>query len=232
MRHGVDAFLNDRRDRHLGPDEKLNLIGVAQQDGSAVWEEVEDKNFDLNKQSQKFYDLTHHPVHQQAIARITIACSILEYHLCTLYTWMLHAPPPHAAATYYAIKNNHARLKMIEKLLPWLHSDQERRIVKMMLEICDTSIKTRNRYCHNPWHLKNGQAVLVSQLDKRFPDGRSTPVSAEEISDDATEFERTVKIVSEFSSALTRSRPITISLGAIKPSFAQKFQKQNTRPQS
>lgn len=170
-----------------------------------------------------------HTQHAIAIGQIFAAATALEFQLCSLFAWMLHCPPLHAAAAFYALQTNKARTDMLRELLPHLHSEGERNEVVGILEKATTSFATRNKYSHALWQRSGERLYMTQNLETRYPHGTKQLVKLGTILSELSVVKSSVSDISEAIMRLTSARALTISREAMKPSYLPKFLAQASR---
>lgn len=171
----------------------------------------------------QFDYLGAHTQHAIAIGQMLAAATALEFQLCNLFAWMLHCPPLHAAAAFYALQTNKARTDMLRELLPHLHSEGERSAVIEILEKARASFAIRNKYSHALWQRAGERLYITDNLETHYPHGTKRVVKLETILSEVLEVKTCVSDVSESIMRLTSARALTISREAMKPSFVPKF---------
>jgi hypothetical protein len=184
----------------------------------------------LQETKYTFDNLGAHLTHASMVAKIAALFAIIEFQLCQVFAWMLQCYPMHAAASYYRLQNNKARIDMLKGLLTYLHSDDERVVVQTIIDGAQEAARIRNIYCHALWKSEGDKLYLIENLETRYPHGTKRLISVATIISEAAQVEKHQREIATAFGALTQKRGLVLAPEAVKPTYARKFLSQSSRP--
>jgi hypothetical protein len=172
---------------------------------------------------EPLYNFHAHPDHALILGQMTATWAIIEYRISHVFTWMIGCSPLHGAAAYYALQSMQARTGMMRALMQYLHSDDERAEIDIILSRLGEIATVRNTYMHTPWMRRGKDTYLMRQIGQRFPHGFKKPVSIVELTAEAMKLVEFSLFLEGELVRLTRGRPLYLNRVTVPPALLEKF---------